>query len=191
MAIGSQPREKRVAKTKLESTAVVKKEKALVRKKQASASSASVKEKALATKSKSSVSSKVKLERKSNVAKKSTAGAKASKPAKGPPKKKHVVKKKTPPKRGGGDYQLANKSVCFISFSMGKLVIKRSVASAAAVVAGADVTKRICKKTNIIVHNTNMDDHFLRRYFCCGPDIVFWKEEQFRKAVEPFFPIPA
>mmetsp|Transcript_36440 Transcript_36440/g.74810 ORF Transcript_36440/g.74810 Transcript_36440/m.74810 type:complete len:129 (+) Transcript_36440:92-478(+) len=93
---------------------------------------------------------------------------------------------------GGGGLSLAGKSVCFTSSSLGKLLIPRDIATAAAVASGARVAKTITKKTCVLVHNTKLNAQVLRRHFCAEsmPDLQFWTEQKFREAVQPFFALP-
>lgn len=129
------------------------------------------------------------------VAKQAKVRVKAEPKAKTPVKKTVAVKKETAAagssaSRGSGSDTLAGKNVCFTSSSAGKLFIPRAIASAAVIVCGGSVSKKIGKKLDILVHATPWPDQFIRKYFMVGPNVELWTEERFRAAVTPFFALP-
>mmetsp|Transcript_27822 Transcript_27822/g.70456 ORF Transcript_27822/g.70456 Transcript_27822/m.70456 type:complete len:136 (+) Transcript_27822:86-493(+) len=89
------------------------------------------------------------------------------------------------PATGGA---LAGKVLCFgINLKMRP----RSVVSAAAIAAGAKVSKFLTKNTDIMVVGENSPPAAMYlQGTSTGPHLQWWTEQQFREAVKPHFALP-
>mmetsp|Transcript_37827 Transcript_37827/g.120597 ORF Transcript_37827/g.120597 Transcript_37827/m.120597 type:complete len:132 (+) Transcript_37827:71-466(+) len=88
------------------------------------------------------------------------------------------------PATGGA---LAGKVLCF---GINLKTRPRSVVSAAAIAAGAKVTKFLTKNTDIMVLGTNSPPSMYMQGTATGPHLQWWTEQQFREAVTPHFALP-